>query len=247
LENTNATEPLMKIKSLHSWICTPQEASEIQIRLQRKVSQRNQFKKIKYLAGCDTAFDLKNELAFAGVIVYSFPQLKEIDRQCAVYKTPFPYIPGMLAFREAPVLLAAIEKLKIKPDLFVFDGHGLAHPRRFGIASHLGVYLNKPTIGCAKSRLCGEYKEPNKKAGSISKLTDKEGKVIGAVVRTRDHVRPIFISIGHKIDLDTSCKMILKCVGRYRVPKPTREADLYAEAFKRSYNEYLKHHPAEKK
>jgi deoxyribonuclease V len=135
----------------------------------------------------------------------------------------FPYVPGLLAFREGPVVLAALAKLQDQPDVLIFDAHGLAHPRRMGLASHLGVLLDRPTVGCAKSRLVGVHEEPDESRGSWTPLTDAD-EWIGAVVRTRDHVRPVYVSIGHRVDLKTAISLTLGCTSRYRLPEPIRWA-----------------------
>ena len=201
------------------------QAIKIQNKLRKQVRLKNSFKRLRSIAGCDLAFTKDGKGAIGGVIVYSWPDLKEIERQVYIGKVTFPYIPGLLSFREAPVLLKTIEKLKTKPDLFIFDGQGIAHPRRMGIATHMGLLLDKPTIGCAKSRLIGKYREPGRKRGLISTLLSNDGRRIGNVVRTRDHVRPIFVSPGHKIDFKTTIRIIINCVDGLRIPKPTREAD----------------------
>ena len=146
-------------------------------------------------------------------------------------KVTFPYIPGLLSFREAPLLLAAIDKLDVVPDLFIFDGQGIAHPRRFGIASHMGVLLDKPAIGCAKSRLVGEHRSPASKPGSVAPLTLGSER-IGNVLRTKRGCKPVFVSVGHGINLAQATDIIASCVGKYRVPIPTRDADLYVARLK---------------
>jgi deoxyribonuclease V len=145
-----------------------------------------------------------------------------------------PYIPGLLAFREAPILARAFEKLNCEPDVVLFDGHGFAHPRRMGIASHMGLLLDKPSIGCAKSRLVGTHQEPGNTPGEWSPLMDGEQQ-IGAVLRTRGNVKPIFVSCGHKMDLKTALMIVLQCCDGYRIPKPTREADHFVENVKRQH------------
>ena len=174
----------------------------------------------------------RHGLGYAGVIVYSLPELQEIERAFAVVSLTFPYVPGLLSFREGPALLAAFAKLRTEPDLLLFDAHGYAHPRRFGLASHLSVILDKPGIGVAKSRLIGEHKRPGSQKGSWAPLVDS-GETIGAVLRTRDLVQPIFVSIGHRVDLKTAVELTLACSDGYRIPKPTREADHFVARLKR--------------
>jgi deoxyribonuclease V len=157
------------------------------------------------------------------VVVLQFPELEVVETAMASRKVCFPYIPGLLSFREAPVCIDAVERLKCRPDLFIVDGQGVAHPRRFGLAAHLGVFLDMPTIGCAKSRLIGEFEEPAIEKGTFSLLRDK-GEVIGAVVRTRSGVKPVFVSVGHKCLLEDAVRMVLSCASKYRMPEPTRLA-----------------------
>jgi len=148
-------------------------------------------------------------------------ELEHMETVTAQLETTFPYIPGLLSFREAPVCLEVVKQLRHEPDLFVIDGQGVAHPRRFGLASHLGLFLDKPTIGCAKSRLIGTYEEPGPEKGAYSPLYDRD-EVIGAVVRTRARVKPVFVSVGHKCTLEDAIRLTLACTGRYRIPEPTR-------------------------
>lgn len=222
----------MHIHKLHPWDVTPKEARAIQERLAGRVIRRDCFKKIHVIAGADIAVDNTNNVGIGGVVVYSFPGLKKIECKSARLKLRFPYVPGLLSFREAPLLLEVFKKLENFPDLIFFDGQGIAHPRRLGIASHMGLLLDCPSIGCAKSRLMGTFEELPKKRSSRVWLKDK-GETIGAVVRTREGVKPMFISVGHKISLETAVNIVLKCSLKYRVPLPTREADIYVEEMKR--------------
>lgn len=218
----------MQYFSLHNWAVTPREAKAIQADLASQVITHNNFSEIKTIAGADIALDTERNLGFGGVIIYTYPDLKKVERAHAVVPLQFPYIPGLLAFREGPVLLKAFEQLKIEPDLIIFDGQGIAHPRRLGIASHMGLILNKPTIGCAKKVLVGKYQEPDLAQGNQTPLVDK-GEVIGTCLRTRFKVKPIFVSIGHKVDLPTAIKIVISCLDGTRIPKPTREADHYVK------------------
>ncbi|PYV33190.1 MAG: deoxyribonuclease V [Acidobacteria bacterium] len=208
------------------WNLTPREAMRLQERLRQLVIQEDRFGKIRYVAGADLAFDPETGQAVAGVIVYSFPMLQEVERQHAWRKLRFPYVPGLLSFRETPVLMAAFRKLRTEPDLILIDGHGLAHPRRFGIACHVGVIFDKPTIGCAKSLLVGEHAEPSLTEGSTAALVDKRQRV-GMVLRTRFGVRPIYVTQGHCVSLASAVRIVRRCLDGYRIPKPTREADHY--------------------
>lgn len=226
----------MKIREWHKWQVSPAEAFGIQKNLRAKISLRNSFRHIediRFLAGCDIAVDPGEKTGYGVAVVYTFPGLEEVERKTAVRKLAFPYVPGLLAFREAPVLLDVIASLECEPDLFIFDGQGIAHPRGLGIASHLGLFLGKPAIGCAKSRLCGIYREPGLRRGEASGLFSRNGEKIGAVLRTRDRVKPVFISPGHLIDLETSLEIVLQTTDGYRIPKPTRQADRYTKILKR--------------
>jgi deoxyribonuclease V len=216
------------------WNLTPREAMRVQESLRDRVELEDRFGDIRYVAGADMAFDPQTEVAFAGVIVYRFPGLEEVERRMARRKLRFPYVPGLLSFRECPVLLAAFARLRSEPDLILIDGHGRAHPRRFGIACHIGILFDKPTIGCAKSRLVGEHQEPGDRAGSTAPLT-LEGERLGMVLRTRDHVKPIYVTTGHRVSLDSAVGLVKQCVDGFRIPKPTREADHYVRDLRRAY------------
>lgn len=211
----------MKIISPHRWDVSPSEAKEIQRELRSKVSTERAFGQVNTVAGVDVSF--KNEVARAAIVVLSYPELTPVDYSLAELPVEFPYIPGLLAFREAPSVLAALEKLNTEPDLFIFDAQGLAHPRQMGLATHLGVIIDRPSIGCAKSRLCGSHYEPGPEKGSYVHLYDKE-VVIGAVVRTRTNVNPVYVSIGHQVDLPTAIEYVLGCCTKYRLPETTRYA-----------------------
>jgi deoxyribonuclease V len=211
----------MQYHALHSWNVTPEEARRLQNGLRTQVVRTDRFGKINTVAGVDIG--LKKDIARASVVVLSFPELQVVDSEVAECPVRFPYIPGLLSFREIPPLLTAIARLKTEPDLVIVDGQGIAHPRRFGLASHLGLILDKPTIGCAKSRLCGQYEEPESEQGSYTCLMDK-GEAIGAVVRTRGNVQVVYISIGHRISLDSARTLTLACCRGYRLPETTRYA-----------------------
>ena len=211
----------MQYRSLHSWDVTPEEARELQNQLRTQVITADRFGTINTVAGVDIG--LKKGIARASVVVLSFPELQVVDFEVAECPVRFSYIPGLLSFREIPPLLKAFDRLKTEPDLVIVDGQGIAHPRRFGLASHLGLILDKPTIGCAKSRLHGRYKEPEQKQGAYTYLTDKT-EVIGAAVRTRINVRVVYVSIGHRISLDSARTWTLACCRGYRLPETTRYA-----------------------
>ncbi len=208
----------------------------LQETLRERVEREDRFGTLQFVAGADLAFDPETNLAFAGVIVYQFPQLQEVERRMARRTLRFPYVPGLLSFRESPVLLAAFEKLRVEPDLILVDGHGIAHPRRFGIACHLGLLLDRPTIGCAKSILVGEAVEPGVRAGSTAPLVDK-GETVGIVLRTRDRVKPIYVTTGHRVSLQSAVRIARQCLDGFRIPKPTREADHFVRDLRRAYQE----------
>ena len=216
------------------WNLTPRQAMRLQEGLRERVELEDRFGDIHYVAGADMAFDPATEVAFAGVIVYRFPGLEEVERRMARRKLRFPYVPGLLSFRECPILLAAFARLETEPDLILIDGHGRAHPRRFGIACHIGILFDKPTIGCAKSRLVGEHEEPGERAGATAPLM-LEGERLGVVLRTRDHVRPIYVTTGHRVALDSAVGLVKQCIDGFRIPKPTREADHYVRDLRRAY------------
>jgi deoxyribonuclease V len=201
---------------------SPAEAMAIQRRLQRYVVTQNCLGPVSTVAGVDVSFPSR-QIARAAIVVLTFPELRPVDNAIAEMEVAFPYIPGLLAFREVPAVLAAATKLQTVPDLFLFDAHGLAHPRRLGLASHAGLLLDWPSIGCAKSRLVGEYIEPARERGGTSILSES-GKPIGMVVRTRTGVKPLFVSVGHRVDLDVAVRYVLDCAPRYRLPETTRWA-----------------------
>ena len=224
----------MMPKILVRWNLTPREAIRVQERLRERVILDDQFGTIRTVAGADLAFDPETNLAFGGVIVYRFPEMEEVERRMARRKLRFPYVPGLLSFRESPVLLAAFARLRAEPDLILIDGHGRAHPRLFGIACHLGVLLDKPTIGCAKSLLVGEYDEPGTQAGAAAPL-DFHGEQVGMVLRTRDNTKPLYVTTGHRVSLPSAVKLVRQCLDGFRIPKPTREADHYVGELRRAY------------
>lgn len=220
----------MRIKNLHRWDVSTREAREIQEQLAGRVVCKGGRKTPRIVAGADLSF--ANDLAYAGVILLTFPSLEVIGRFTRKARVRFPYIPGLLSFREAPLLLELFKTVRPAPELIFFDGQGLAHPRRLGLASHLGLFLDCPTIGCAKSRLIGTFREPGVEKGSVSDLLDDENKVIGAVVRSREGCKPIFVSVGHRIGLKTAARRTLQCATRYRIPEPTRLAHLLVKEFR---------------
>jgi len=205
----------------HDWNLTPKEGVALQRELALRVVTDDQYGPLMRVAGVDVG--LQGGVARAAVVVLTFPELEIVERVRAECPVTFPYVPGLLSFREAPVILAALARLQQIPDLLIFDGQGYAHPRRMGIATHLGIVLDHPTIGCAKSRLCGTYEEPGLERGNHTWLYDKD-EIIGAVVRTRTRVKPLFVSIGHRVRLESAIDIVLRCGGGVRLPEPTRWA-----------------------
>ena len=205
----------------HPWDVSPAEAKRIQCRLRGRLRVEHLRYPPQVVAGIDVG--VKEGRVRAAVVTVSYPDLLPLQAVTAERDGSFPYVPGLLAFREGPVVLAALERLTQPPDVLLFDAQGLAHPRRMGLATHLGILLDLPAVGCAKSRLCGEAEVPGAQKGSWSVLTDGN-EVIGAVVRTRSHVRPVYVSIGHRLDLQTAVALVLGCAMRYRVPQPIRLA-----------------------
>jgi len=203
------------------------QAKEIQLSLARRVVSKNEGSDPHLIAGVDISAGNSQGIAQGAVVVLNYPELDVVEVKTAENKLPFPYIPGLLSFRECPLILAACEKLHNTPDLILVDGQGVAHPRRLGLASHLGLFLDTSTIGCAKSILCGKHEWVGESVGSHAELVDN-GEVIGAALRTRVAVKPIYVSIGHKIDLASALYWVVKCCRGYRLPEPTRLAHLAA-------------------
>jgi deoxyribonuclease V len=213
----------MEIKKLHNWNLSYSRAIALQKQLSEKVQLIELKNQLKTIAGIDCAFSRDKKRIIACVVLLKLPGFEPIETENAVQKLTFPYIPGLLSFREAPACIAAVEKLKNEPDAFIIDGQGIAHPRRFGLACHLGLFFDKPTVGCAKSRLTGSFEEPAPEKGSYSLLKDG-GEVIGAVVRTRTNIEPVFVSVGNKCSLKNAIEITLDCTTKYRIPEPTRLA-----------------------
>ncbi|MGA9773397.1 MAG: deoxyribonuclease V [Blastocatellia bacterium] len=242
----------MQYKKLHDWNLTPTEAVELQKELRGKIRIEPLRQKVDLVAGCDISFNKFSDIVYAGIVVLRLPELELVDSATVITRTSFPYIPGLLSFREIPALLEAWERLKTAPDVVMLDGQGLAHPRRFGIACHFGLLAGLPTLGCAKTVLRGKYEEPAEKSGSYSLMTDK-GETVGAAVRTKDRVAPVYVSVGHLLDLPGAIKLALRCVkgyqtndesetlfdipsaskSKYRIPEPTRQAHLLVNELRR--------------
>lgn len=211
------------MRSSNRWDVTPSEGIAIQKRLRRSVRRRFDGRPVRLVAGADVHFPAKGAVR-AAVVVLAFPGLETVAR--AVYEGPccFPYVPGLLSFREIPPLLEAWRSLDVEPDIILCDGQGIAHPRGMGLASHFGLVLGIPSIGCAKSPLYGSFDEPGRRRGAVSPIESPDGKRIGAVLRTRDGVKPLFVSIGHLISLEKAIDLVLACAPRFRVPEPLRAA-----------------------
>jgi deoxyribonuclease V len=223
----------MQINDLHSWDLAYADARQLQTRLAEQVCLTPMPRPVRSVAGQDCAFDKSRGTAFAAAVVLSFPDFRQLESASARTELTFPYIPGLLSFREAPACLAAIRKLQTVPALFRIDAQGTAHPRRRGRAAHLGLFLSRPTIGCAKSRLIGTFDQPGPEKGDFAPLSDA-AETIGAVLRTRTAVKPLFISPGHLCTLSDAVQWTLRCTTRYRLPEPTRLAHQQVTALKKT-------------
>ena len=215
----------MNTRLLHSWKVSPQEAVQIQERLRPKLRFQCPRSPLKNIAAGDVSYSRKNDLTCAAFLLFTYPDLILLESVSAKGHASFPYIPNLFTFREGPILLKAFSRLKIKPDLILIDGQGIAHPRSMGIAAHIGLILNLPSIGCAKSRLFGTHGELPREQGNAVPLV-KGNRTIGMAVRTRDGVKPLYISPGHKMDMPTSVKIILSLCRGYRSPEPLRQAHI---------------------
>ncbi|MGQ9545834.1 MAG: deoxyribonuclease V [Dehalococcoidia bacterium] len=217
----------MRVQTLHGWQVSVTQAKEIQLSLSRSVVTKNEVTGVQLVAGVDISSPDAQGIARGAVVVLSYPEFSIVEVEVAAGKVTFPYIAGLLSFRETPLILAACERLCNIPDLILVDGQGVAHPRRFGLASHVGLVLDLPTIGCAKSILCGRHGVVGQVVGSHAELLDN-GEVIGAALRTKSGMKPIYVSVGHKIDLTSALQWVLRCCRGQRVPEPTRLAHLAA-------------------
>lgn len=212
----------MEIVHKHAWTLTPKEAVRLQREMWAHTVRRDAFDSIDVIAGVDIS--VRANRARAAVVLLKFPELEPLEQHTTTRPIKFPYVPGLLAFREIPAILDALKKIRRRPDLIMADAQGVAHPRRFGLASHLGVILDVPTIGCAKSRLCGQHDEPGPQRGSWAPLVDR-GERIGAAVRTRYATKVVYVSVGHRIGLESAIRIVLDCCPKFRIPEPTRLAD----------------------
>ena len=217
----------MRVHTFHGWEVSVAKAREIQLSLAKRVVAENVVGKLGLVAGIDISAPHAQGVARGAVVILHYPELSVVEIQVVEGRVAFPYIPGLLSFRETPLILAACKKLHNVPDLILIDGQGIAHPRRLGLASHVGLLLDLPTIGCAKSILCGRHRPVGEEAGSHAELLDN-GEVIGAALRTKSGVRPVYVSVGHKTNLASALEWVAKCCRGYRLPEPTRLAHLAA-------------------
>ncbi len=222
----------MKIHPLHSWDVTVPEATRLQRELAARVDVRTALKRCDLIAGADISYNRFSPTMYAAVVVLRMSDLSIVEVRGAVAETTFPYQPGYLSFREAPALIQAFARVESEPDAIMLDGQGIAHPRRLGLASHVGLWLQKPSLGCAKSRLIGRFGELPRSAGSAVPLMQGDEQ-IGMVVRTKNGVQPVYVSPGHLIDIASSVDLVLRSCRGYRIPEPTRQAHLHVNALRR--------------
>lgn len=220
-------------EKLHQWNVLPKEAVSIQEELRHRVEFAPLPKNIKLVAGVDVSMNLYSKDAYAGIIVLSYPSLIPLVYSLAKSTISFPYIPGLLSFREIPALIECFKGLSLHPDILLVDGQGIAHPRHFGIASHLGVLLNIPTIGCAKSKLYGNFREPKNVGDSSFIIDPKTKEPIGAALKTKDKSKPLIISPGHLVTIDSATSFVKTCLTKYRLPEPTRLAHELVNRFRK--------------
>lgn len=234
-------------QTLHEWNLVPQQAVALQQQLRSQIRIQPLTRPPETIAGCDISFNKFEETVYAGVVVLRLADLSVVTEVGVVSRAAFPYVPGLLSFREGPALLDAWAKLPVEPDVVMFDGQGIAHPRRIGIASHMGLFINLPSFGCAKSVLVGQYDEPAPQRGSWSPMLHRSASgrapsgraepgypdVVGAALRTKNRTNPVYVSPGHLIDLDAAIALTLQCDGGYRIPEPTRRAHNLVNALRR--------------
>jgi deoxyribonuclease V len=220
---------------MHNTGKSVREAKEIQVKLAERLVISGKPHKINHIAGVDVAYIDDANISLCVIVIFSYPELKLLNVTRHHNQTDFPYIPGLLYFREGPVITETFKKLYIQPDTVIFDGHGIAHPRRFGLASHLGLKLNIPAIGCAKSVLYGRYKEPGRIKGAGTLLYNDQNQAVGLVLRSRTNVKPVIISPGHLIGIHESAAIVMNCLTRYRIPEPLRMADIEVRKFRRNF------------
>lgn len=224
----------MKVKHLHPWDVSPREAVQIQKALREELlaGENRPPGKLRYVAGADISCSRGDDRFFAAVVVLEWPSMRTVEEATHAETVAFPYVPGLLSFREGPPLLRAFEKLKQRPDVALFDGQGIAHPRGLGLASHMGLILDVASVGCAKTRLVGEHGEVGERAGDYTELIF-EGRTVGAVVRTKERIKPIYVSPGHRLGLGPSIQITLSCCRGFRIPEPIRQAHLLVNRMRR--------------
>jgi deoxyribonuclease V len=222
----------MKFRRLHTWLVSTQQALEIQRRLRHQIRLMPLPDSIEYVAGIDVSYSRITRTLWGGVVVFAYRDLIRIEEKWAKGQSQFPYVPGLLSFREIPVLLQALKKIRTLPDVILCDGQGIAHPRGVGIAAHLGLVLDTPTVGCAKSRLVGEFGAVGGEKGNFASLR-YEGRAVGVVLRTRAGARPIFVSPGFKLTFKEAISITLNCTTKYRIPEPIRSAHLLVNKLRR--------------
>jgi deoxyribonuclease V len=213
----------VRVATLHPWTRETSRATRIQERLRDRLVLHGGAGGVRRVAGADVSYDRGDDRLYAAVVVLELPSLQVLDVGRAVATARFPYVPGFLSFREGPGVIQAFRRLKVAPEAVIFDGQGIAHPRRFGLASHVGLWLDLPSVGCAKSRLIGEEGKTGPRRGDRAPLM-LEGKRIGVTLRTREGVKPVYVSQGHRIGLHSAVRLVLRCTGRYRIPEPVRAA-----------------------
>lgn len=222
---------MVEIHHRHDWDVSTDEAKQLQNQLREEIIREGEPTDFRFVAGADCSFRRGDDRAFGAVVVYDRKEEQIVERQTTVEPDSFPYVPGLLSFRELPALLRCFEQLQKTPEAIIADGHGYAHPRRFGLACHLGVFLEVPTLGCAKNVLVGEYETPGEERGNFEPL-HHEGEQVGEAVRTRDRVNPVYVSSGHRVSLSSAREVVLKCGEGYKLPEPQRQADLAAGRLK---------------
>jgi deoxyribonuclease V len=222
----------MKFKKLHPWNVDKHEAIHIQHELSKLIILKNSFRQVKRIAGCDVAYSAINNKACAAICLFCFPAMNKINEVTCVSEVIFPYVSGLLAFREGPALLQAFKKLTEKPDIMIFNGQGIAHPRKMGLATHMGIILDIPSIGCTQRSMFRKYDNPGNHSGAFSEICDDKNNIVGACLRTKDKTNPVFISQGYKIELQTAIDIILQCTLGYKMPEPLRVAHILANSLK---------------
>lgn len=222
----------MEYYDLHEWNVELNEARCIQNKLSKHLILKDSFNEISSIAGCDVAYSSTTDEAYSAICIFTYPELIKTDEISAKAKITFPYRPGFLAFREGPALLECFKKVKAKPDIILFNGQGIAHPRNMGLATHIGILLDTPSIGCARNALFGKYTLPDINKGSYSEIYNNDSNIIGLCLRTQNSIKPLYISQGYKISLKTSLEVILKCTRKYKMPEPLRAADMLANSMK---------------